>query len=504
MRPFLSLLLLLVLPVTVSALTPEQAVTAALTDCDQQAKEDQPFLRYLFLPGDDVDLLNFIPAQRLHVNLISREGKLNYPRKVVPGLWRVDIRDYGWQVQTFEKLADIDPYFHRKQEVVVEVVVEVEVLVDQEYGYYDALGKWVTTHFKKEPRKKKQVKKEKRVKNLLYTPLGAGQLAALSLLTQSQQPIVRADWFLVQGARQLSLRNKLTGVGYYDWLQLKSRDDYFRLIGLDAKAAAINEVRAVVSESGVAENNRQILYDGAATGGHWTTLDTNDQAGRGIAIANLRRGEFVHQAEEHYAHLPNGLPVTIASDANGGLQASVPDNIASNKASLNVSNDTRVHPNISCIQCHRGAVIQPFEDEVRRTYTGRLNLLSNDKFLALELERAYTPNLQRIAVRDVEVYQDAFVTAAGNGLNTTEAVDTYSKAFTKYAYDGLTLQQAAKELGVPEGALRKALQDAALRLGRSDFRLDPFLLNPPRKVPRLTWEDAFQDAQDILYGILKE
>lgn len=530
MKKLLAVVLLLSLSAwapQAQALSPEKAVLAALADADQQAAEDQPFLLYLFQPDDTY--ADFLPAQRLHVNLISTQANLAYPKLVCLGLWRVDIRDYGWSKAVVLKLADIDPYFHRRQiadinvDVLVEVVVnktikvevDVEEEYDQEYGSYDKYGNYTKAYTKKEKRKvkklvdkvvqvKEQVKRpaQRQVRNQqLYAPQAAGQLAALALLLQSSVPIVRADWFLVQGARQISLTNRETGAGYYNWLGVKDRGDYFELIGLDARAAAKNEIRAVIGDSGVTAQNRQVVRDGATNGGHWSTLEVFDQSGAGIAIQTLRKGEFAEVAEEHYAPLPNGLPVTFLSDAQGVRQDAVPDKIAGNKSALNVGNDTRVHVNIACMQCHAGQVLQPLTDDVRVTYTGRLGVLTNDKNVSLELNRSYATGLNRLLARDRGDYQDVFKVVTG--LDAQKAAEAYSQAFTKYAYGRVGLQGAAIEFGVKPPQLVKALKDSAFRLGRGDFRTDPWLLDPPGTIARLTYEDAYQDIQDALYGILQ-
>ncbi len=499
MKKILSVLLM-ILPSPVLALTPERAVREALADADAQAAEDQPFYRYLFHPGTVDEIVAFIPALRLHVNLLSREATLAYPVQVVPGLFRVDLRSYQWDARVFEKLADIDPYFHRKNEVEVEVVVEVVEIVQQEYGHYDVYGRWQTTEYRPEKVVRKIKKKEKRVKTILYVPQGAGQLASLALLLQSNAPIVRADWFFVQSATQLSLNNQQTGVGYYDFLGLKSRDDYFKLIGLDERVAARTEIRAVINKSGVATHNRQVVQRGATTGPEWSTLETDNQSGRGIAINNLRKNEFLHIAEERYGHLPNGLWVVIACTDQGVLQAVVPPQIAGDRSENNKSNNPQVQVGISCVRCHRGSVLMPFEDDVRKLYTGRLGVGFNDRNVQLELDRNYKTNITRVLNRDTGDYQD--VLQAVSRLKPKDAADAYSDAFNKYAYEDLTLDQMAKEFGVPGVALRKALKDGVTRLGFSDFRFDPYLADTPGTVGRLTIEDGFQDLQDVLYGIL--
>ena len=75
-----------------SGMSPSNAVTEALADLDAQNNVDQPFYRYLYLPNPESEAA-FLPALRLHVNLISRESAMAYPKRVAPGLWRVDIRE---------------------------------------------------------------------------------------------------------------------------------------------------------------------------------------------------------------------------------------------------------------------------------------------------------------------------------------------------------------------------------------------------------------------------
>ncbi len=502
MYRFLSALLTLFLALgSARALTPNQAVAVALSDLDTLAKEDQPFVRYLYLPmpATGIEYRNFVTAQRLGVNLISREAQLAYPLEVGPGVFRVDLRDYQWSVKVFDKLGDIDPYFHRN-----DVVTEIVTVTEDYYEWWPG-GFWrdgcyyYPNSFQVQRQRQKRVKRQV-VKRTLYVPQGAGQLASLVLLTDSNAPIVRADWFLVQTARQVDLRNRQTGAGYYDFLGLKTLDDYLRLIGQGKTNG--NTIRAVVNFSGVTQNNRQVLREGAEFGGHWTTFEVVDQSGRGIAIQELRDKELNAAASEHYGPLPNGLPVTFLNNAQNVRQDSVPDNIASDKSPLNVSNDGRVHVNIACMRCHAGNVLQPIADDVRAVYTGRLQTITNDKGVALELQRQYGANLDRALARDRVLFQDAFTAATGK--TAQQAAEIYTREFHRYATDPVTVDAIANELGVKAPQLDKALRDGASRLGIADFRSDPWIAPiKPRTVPRLTVEDSYIQLSDVLYGILQ-
>ena len=152
---------------------------------------------------------------------------MSYPKLLSPGLWRVDIRDYRWNPEVWEKLANVDVFFHRL--VDVEVIEVVEEVVREKERITDIYGREFEGKEVERLIKKKIKRRRKRADG--FVPLGAGQLASLSALTKSQAPIVRADWFLVQGARQISLANLETGVGYYDWLELRNLNDYLKLIG---------------------------------------------------------------------------------------------------------------------------------------------------------------------------------------------------------------------------------------------------------------------------------
>ncbi len=497
----------LVLPEVVEpVLPPTMAVTLANADGDQQNSVDQVFYRYLYKPypkGGEAAVEAFEAALKLHVNLISRESAFAYPKLIAPGLCRVDLRNYQWNPKVWEKLADIDPYFHRVvTEDVIEEFVE-EKKVKQAYGYTDAYGHTHITEYRDEVKKEKRVRRRQISKRKLFVPNGAAQLAGLALLTGSDAPIVRADWFLVQSARQTSLDNlEDTGVGYYDFLGVRDRDDYFRLIGFNEGVLARfqSEVRSVVGESGVAQGNRQIVVEGGVGGHHYTTLEVKTQKGRGVAIANLRKNEFLHAAEEHYAPLPNGLPATFLSDDKGVRQSSVPDFVAGNKSELNVSHDTRVHVNMACMQCHEGNVLMPIEDDVRPVYTGRLKTNTNSDKVFLELKRQYGTYLERMVNKDRADYQDKFKEVTG--LAAKQAAAVYSKAFTDYAVGRIDLAGAAIEYGVRPDMLFKAFSDAAVRQGKGDFRFDPFLAPAKRTIPRLNFEDGFQDGQDYLFGVL--
>ncbi len=472
--------------------SPCAAVRAAYRDLLSQPIADQHFLRYLYAPLPTEERADFKLALKLHCNLLSRESDFGEPLWLCPDLVRVDLRDYQWQAKVFEKLATTDPYYHKTVEG-----EEVEHSEPWPGGIWPGDGKEYA------PGSFNQTWKEKKKTRLLFCHGAETELGAAALLASSEAVILRADWFLAQSARQLSLRNKQEGTGYYDFLRIKDRNGYFALIGLDEKLSVRlqKELRAVVDDSGVSAQNRQIVALNAVTGRNWQTLDTFTQQDKGIAIKNLRRGEFNHDAEEHYSFLPNGLPVTYLSDAAGTNQASAPDQIGGNSAPLNTARDLRIHVNLACMQCHAGQVLQPIDDVVRKTYVGSLKIQSPDKKVYLELKRQYGRSIDVLLEKDRINYRDAFQECVK--LTPQKATEIYSAAFSRYAYRRLTAADAAREIGCTEGVFLTSLKKINQAIGAGDFRFDPWLADTPGTVTRLSLEDGYQTLVELSLGVVK-
>lgn len=473
-----------------AALASPQATTAsAAQDVLKVDVADREFMQYFWLPHDEKDRENFKIVFKKHLNMLSREPEIAGFVEVTPILLRIDIRDFDIDRKVLEKAKDIDFFFHARARV-------------------DADSPLVPKSVLPSPRRKAGAKK---VIVGAAPWLPAKEIALLVMHTQAESPILNAEWFFVQSARQLSLRNKETGLGYFDVLKVKDRDAFFQLVGLDEKASikAKKEIRAALDESGVSAQNRQIVRLQGINGGVWITLDTDDQSDRGIAIRNLKRGDFLHKAEELYAPLPNGLPATFLCNDQGVRQESAPDFIGPDDSSLRQGKDGRIHSNISCIRCHQGDVLKPVDDWVRDTYRadGPLRLQSPDKKLLLELKRQYFSDLNRALKRDREDYQHAIALATATkanpkGLTAKEASILYAKAWNAYVERPVTVAIAARELGVTPKHLLWSLKAAARAQGSIDPALAGFLKETPKVLKRPTWEDAYPIAAVYVQGFI--
>lgn len=451
-----------------AAAGPAEAVLAAAGDLAAQPPDIRPRLRYLWHPGPRP--AEFGPVLAFWTNSLSRESGLTKPVRIGADVWRIDLDDYRWNTETWEKLLDIDPYFHAR-------------LVKARRFRNLTTGK---------------IRTEEKV-TVAHAPwLSQEHVGYLVQETRSEVPIIRADWWLVQSSRQLSLRNKQTGAGYYDWLGIEDRNSFFKL-ALFREADSIKlqlEVRAALEKSGISQQGRQVVRLQALTGPLWITLDVKDPTGKGNTTKNLRRGELKHDAEEHYLRLPNGMPAYFLGDQEGKRQDSAPDFLGPDDSPLRKSKDSRIHVGLACVRCHGGQVLQPVDDWVRRTYDGVLQLQSPDKDVQRELSRQYFSDLQGALQDDRAAFQRAMVGVSG--MEPQKLVQAFAEAYHGYADSSVGLETAAREMGCTQAELRAAFSGYARSQGSIDGDLGNLLKHPPQPMPRLAWEELYGDAQTIL------
>lgn len=494
------------------ASSPARAVTLAYADCVELPESSQPYVRYLWVSSDRKHREDFLVALSFHLNLLSVQPDPVHPTLVAPDLVRIDVRDYGWFLSvrgvvkrnilpTWEKFAALDPYFHQPAKALKDV--EFQVVWP---GGVDKDGK----EYKRG--KYRQERKAGRTQDVAAVWLPARESEGLRHLTYSEAPVLQAEWFFVQTARQVSIRNKDEKVGYYEWLGLKNRQAFFDLTGTNEKLAVerFREWRAVVEKSGISQQNRQIVRLGALDGSVWGTLDTFTQKGKGVAIENLERGAFAHNAEEWFGYLPNGLPVTLLSDNKGAAQASAPDQIGGDKSPFNVGNDPRVHANISCLRCHGvdKDMLKPVNDVVRDLFEvgSGLHFAGKDYDLQKELKSQYLRGIDKELNRDRARYAEAVREATASkknpkGLTSSQVTKLYCEAWNRYVESDLSADDCARELGVAESHLSESLKKHYQNRGIGSMSLAVLIRKVPRKVTRLNFEDAYRLAAVLCLGV---
>jgi hypothetical protein len=491
-------------------------VSVAARDIVRLSPDQQIYTRYFVrrgvLPKRQDD---FLAGLKYHWNSLSREADFADLYVVGDEVLRVDLRDIGVDRKTFEKLLDDEPYYHvllRDQQVVVGGIPEVgdtvraarsivnkkderEVLAHagDEFVVRAVSGNLVEVRLRTgeladlpaDALLRVQRKQDKDTS--AQAPwLPPEDIKVLVALTQSQIPIVRADWFLVYTSQNVDRK-----AGYYVFLGIKNEKDILDLGGIDVERARRRqrELLAIIERSGVALNNRQVLRLGEP--GYWKTLDPRTSRGRQNARVQLN-GDFDFDASEVYFQLPNylwGYAAVQAKDVGqtkaGTLQDSVPDFIASDKE--NTSNDGRIHPMRSCVGCHIEG-LRPLNDYGRKFYSvdakfGGALLTSPDYERVKRLKRLYLGPLQEAYDADQLVYQKALIRLLGAGWTPQRIARTHARIVDEYAETPVSGTQLAVELGCTQEEMLRAFEKVALVKGAN---VDPVLEGYLRKPKEFT------------------
>ena len=497
MRVYGYLLALLAVAAPLHTYDPVGAVRAADSDAARLTPGDAPYQRYLVLPHKDEDLPRARLVQKLHWNKLSRHKSMGTPTQVSPRLLRIDLRDYKLPATVWEQFAAHDVYFHSKKTYVVESVI-------QQYwpGGVDPKDK---KHYARGAVKVTVGKGGSVDAPAYYLPQEMMDRLRACLITEV--PIVNAQWALVQSARDISIRNQREGAGYRDFLQFQNRDEYFDLVGIDKKETnkRLLELRAFVPVSGISQQGRFAESANGVGGWGMFTLDTFREQGRGVGKRNLRRAEFVPDAERHIFPLPNGLPGNALFDGKGLSQDSAPDQLGPDDSPHRVGKDGRVHNGISCERCHGARnkaweYVIPLKDWARKHFTKGRALTDPDKKVELELRAQFLEDIERPLKLARENFRHAYGKATG--LSVYEACTLYCQEWNDYVERPVTLEVASRELGTTPEKFLLALKAYQKVKGQIDNVLAGFLDDSPEPLTRLEWEDTYQFAMSILLGIV--
>jgi hypothetical protein len=447
----------------VALYTPDSSVKFAAADLATVPPEERPFIRYLSLYNVSkhyrrkvAETVSFV------VNSLGTRRQMYIPLFVGDSdetVIRLNIYHYEWKAETWDDLArkgsgpkpQPDPYFHAFIDKLVAgepVKKKVQKTVTKTKmvftGYYDHYRQPIYRN--QEVTETVEVEEEvpgeavkKRI--LVGAPwVDPNAYAYLVKETQSESPILRADWFIV---------NATLPPAYYDFLRLgKNIKDFEALIFVDPKLAekARSQDKGVVITSTVARNNRTLLRSPTFTGGYyWVSHDSLNSVDDRQYILNLLREKF--DATEDIGTLPNGLQAYFLTNGQGNRLDFADPNVAIDNTAV----DRVVRNGRSCIVCHAEG-IKPIQDEVR-TLTKKLRnaeqvkLLIADKNDAFKIADLFGTDLDEQIVKDQNLYFAAV--ARSNGLRADVNAQQYAKIYDDYYEVLLTKEVAALDLGIP-------------------------------------------------------
>jgi hypothetical protein len=451
-----------------------------------------------------------------HVNSLSRSRGIVVPVRVGEYLLRLDIADYGTTfAYTWELLSEHEPFLNGDEFKINDGYKDVE------YGYWTRNGikvrnggnrehpdeVWVTTEVKRE-KTDKAVDLKRGVflrtdgSKAAFKEIQKLIVAADTLpLKQSYTnvPVVDAIWFLYQTA----IQEDRGPAGYYDFLGIKDLKSYEEVIGYVGKgidAAFLEEAREITGNSTVTlpQVLRRIVHKDKVGGDYFFTLDSNikraTDKNKGNPLRTLN-DEYVFQAIETFGHLPNGFWATGLFNAKGERQDKAPDFIASDSESK--STDKAVHINLSCMRCHKKSGIK----DVDGWYESVLNRPPNESQLKdpkqlRTIRQQYVENkLQTFFDPARARYASALFRASG--MRPDEFSETLAEAWHSWAETPVTIERAARWLGVTLDKLDKGLFDQKEKV---DQVLSPYRLRPPQAISVASFFEAAQRLRDAAGG----
>lgn len=368
------------------------------------------------------------------IHSLSSERIIRQPAPVPNSntLYYIDLRNYNWTGEAWEKVALLDPYF-------------VKPVVDP-----------------------------KKYDSLRYNATG--------------NAIIRADWFIIHTSdvtKQIDrgIKDPL----YYELLYAKSGvpktvDEFRQRWGVDMKKiqglGTIRKNFVDRGKSGVSHNNRDLYRTRTELGYYWETEDVlNMQQGKDY-LENLKtffRPAQEKDAGEMITNNQLGLQVYFLSNGKGERVEFGDSRVVEDKGDqLN----TTVRTAKSCVLCHAGGINIPPNSLKEKLDRGiSINFKTNDNLI--DYEGTYLdPELFVLVGDDRELYLRAIRKV--NGLEPE--VNTYLFNETIKWYElPVDIHQAAIEAGVSAVELKERVQ----RTGSG--RLSDLVTGG--KIPRNVWDE---------------
>lgn len=472
--------------------SPDLAVQAALFDLENHVPAvERPYIRYLSLHNfahDAAEVDVMVRLCRFVINSLSRAGSPQPVLKVAgtgDTLLRLNISDFRWKRDVWEKLGRQDPYFHADGDRTdVAIVPQTKttvatVEVEEEYQQYwpggtDKEGKYFPAgNYTYKRKVKKPVVQEQAAPSVAVPvaqqparvhglDLHPDKVERLGLLTVSDAPILRGDWFIATTFRPPF---------YYEFLGIPEKEEDFIknvvFANPEQAAQAEKDRRGTVTASGITINNRRLDRVPTFLGYYWFSTDakTSVDAQNFLEILLDRKKENFDASEQIFS-LPNELQGYALFNNKGIRQDAVPDDIAS--SNQHSHHDGRILAGVSCTICHNVGIL-PFRSVIRdivkkptRTQGGG-KLESPDPESIRRAQQLYSDadDMLRKTQRDQQLYNDAVKKVTG--WDGSKLSLNLNRIYSNYLYgnepgrDPLTLEMAAREMGVTVAHAREKL-----------------------------------------------
>lgn len=443
------------------------AVKMAAADLQTLPQADQPFQRYFFTYDRSND---FYGAFCYTVNTALSSSAVTVPMvdRVAEGwLLRVDLRKiwptaavYQALYTEFESLASIDPYLHTAGEL--EVRGERTETVD--VAPYQQDGKTYTKKQQVVPTLEKRTATEHSL-HLLGEDKSNAPITALALLTQSQVPVLRADWFMYVA---LSSDPRDHGM-YYRFRRFAKSDNkqsaeqaWLSQQGIDYKSIQTTQSDQRIGKwrSNITGSPRAVEYfftssTRPAVGPSATFVTRDWFVGKVDAkrhpLKNLL--EYKHDGTEAMGFLPNGMVSFALFDAKGELIDVAPQQLVADRT-VPAPHPTNLQTPISCIRCHGSTdMYMDANNDVLALSKGRSGL---NIFADLSSKDA-TTSIDRLAGLYAGEIDDTLQTARNThakatflvtkGMSIPAVATKITEVYKRYRFDPVTPQIACAELG---------------------------------------------------------
>ncbi len=397
-----------------AAVTEAEVVEWIYADLQTIEKRARRFTRYFTLTtlanagaGPD-ELQSYRNALAKLLNSLSWHPRITLPRPIDPrGLvLRIDLRDYQWDANLWNRLLAEYPY---------------GILQDSGIG------------------------------------------RAVMVATANRMPYVRLDWFVANASRAPLYYDLLQMPTNLAELERQLRVD----VALDIQQERV--ARAGFLGSGISRNNRILERHDAQNGAYWRTYDFDaipqNLTERDLLLPDRRNifayplgpgltdNTFQHAGGESIFNLPNGLHAYILINAN---------NVRLDKGPIAIVSDPKrpdraVEAGVSCMSCHAGGILQK-ADQIRG-HVGK-NPKAFSRADAGLIRALYVPEAKMKALMDEDTAR--FRKALARTGNTVGSVEVIMTLTLRYEAD-VDLPTLSAEAGLkPEELLPRLLKSDLL------------------------------------------